>query len=585
MGNSSGNLQHYWAVVAQGGPAQGGFLWDWADQGLEMAGPLRGAAAGRAGGARPARAGSVAWGYGGDFGETGHDAQFCLNGLVWPDRTPHPACHEVKHAQRPVACELGGWSWALRPGGPDGGAEGPSLLGEGRVLLRSALDHSNLGDLCEVSYSLLVRGRRVFEAAAAPLDLPARASRPLAVACALPLGALPLALLALLGEAAPGPPPLLLELNFFLREDAPWAAAGHEMAFAQLALPLGQLRALLAHAPLAAQPAAPHPASPTPAAPPSPPAGARPPVAVSAGRGGLLLLTTARGSFGFDRASGALCSVVGPDGAERLAEGGGLHFSFWRAPTDNDHGGVEFMRRWVGVLPREIGLGVQLLPRLPFWLTQAVDWLGGRWGLAPIGPNVSYDTIWRAESWHDLEPTRKADARVEHAADGSVTVRAQADMLDPRSGALRARCELATHVCPSGHAWVCARADVRTPLPSIPRVGLRLRVREAFGRACSWLGRGPHENYDDRCEGARVGVHRLPASEMHVGYIVPSENGLRTGLQWLALHDQVSGRDAARPPRGRRGRARSPPPRARRLRRCLPCARRGAACCSAPPPR
>ena len=42
---------------------------------------------------------AVFWGYGGDFGDPCHDAQFCINGLVWPDRTPHPACWEVRAVQ------------------------------------------------------------------------------------------------------------------------------------------------------------------------------------------------------------------------------------------------------------------------------------------------------------------------------------------------------------------------------------------------------------------------------------------------------------------------------------------------------
>lgn len=39
-----------------------------------------------------------AWAYGGDFGDEPHDAQFCINGMVWPDRTPHPSCWEAKAA-------------------------------------------------------------------------------------------------------------------------------------------------------------------------------------------------------------------------------------------------------------------------------------------------------------------------------------------------------------------------------------------------------------------------------------------------------------------------------------------------------
>lgn len=66
---------------------QGGFIWDWVDQGLLASAP------------GPDQRPAVFWGYGGDFEDPCHDAQFCINGLVWPDRTPHPACWEVKAVQ------------------------------------------------------------------------------------------------------------------------------------------------------------------------------------------------------------------------------------------------------------------------------------------------------------------------------------------------------------------------------------------------------------------------------------------------------------------------------------------------------
>ena len=66
--------------------AQGGFIWDWVDQGLVHKFPT-------------ADGGVVeAWAYGGDFGDAPHDGQFCINGMVWPDRTPHPGCWEAKAA-------------------------------------------------------------------------------------------------------------------------------------------------------------------------------------------------------------------------------------------------------------------------------------------------------------------------------------------------------------------------------------------------------------------------------------------------------------------------------------------------------
>jgi hypothetical protein len=49
-----------------------------------------------------------AWGYGGDFGDDPNDAQFCINGMVWPDRTPHPSCYEAKEAMVSAEKECGG---------------------------------------------------------------------------------------------------------------------------------------------------------------------------------------------------------------------------------------------------------------------------------------------------------------------------------------------------------------------------------------------------------------------------------------------------------------------------------------------
>ena len=82
MGNSTGNLQDYWDVIEKYGQLQGGFIWDWVDQGL----------------AKENAKGEKFWAYGGDFGPEGipSDVNFCLNGLVNPDRLPHPALAEVK---------------------------------------------------------------------------------------------------------------------------------------------------------------------------------------------------------------------------------------------------------------------------------------------------------------------------------------------------------------------------------------------------------------------------------------------------------------------------------------------------------
>jgi len=84
MGNSTGNLMDYWGVIEKYDLLQGGFIWDWVDQGL----------------AKYTDEGEKYWAYGGDFGpaDVPSDGTFCLNGLVFPDRTIQPGLIEVKRA-------------------------------------------------------------------------------------------------------------------------------------------------------------------------------------------------------------------------------------------------------------------------------------------------------------------------------------------------------------------------------------------------------------------------------------------------------------------------------------------------------
>ena len=88
MGNSGGGFFKYWRDFRnpQLPRLQGGFVWDWVDQGLAL--------------------GNDKFGYGGDFGDIPNTKQFCINGLFGPDRKPHPAAHEAKALQAPVFFEL-----------------------------------------------------------------------------------------------------------------------------------------------------------------------------------------------------------------------------------------------------------------------------------------------------------------------------------------------------------------------------------------------------------------------------------------------------------------------------------------------
>ena len=88
MGNSSGNFQEYWDLIRSKPHMQGGFIWDWVDQGLATRTPD----------------GRPFFAYGGDLGgyHLQNDENFCANGLVAADRTPHPGLLEVKKVYQDI---------------------------------------------------------------------------------------------------------------------------------------------------------------------------------------------------------------------------------------------------------------------------------------------------------------------------------------------------------------------------------------------------------------------------------------------------------------------------------------------------
>lgn len=92
MGNSVGNLQDYWDVIEKYKVLQGGFIWDWVDQGLLTTNSD----------------GEEYWAYGGDFGPdtVSSDGNFCINGLVNPDRSVKPHLLEVKKVYQNIDFDI-----------------------------------------------------------------------------------------------------------------------------------------------------------------------------------------------------------------------------------------------------------------------------------------------------------------------------------------------------------------------------------------------------------------------------------------------------------------------------------------------
>ena len=83
MGNSTGALKDYWDIIRKYPNLQGGWIWDWADQSINTQIP----------GAEPSE---TYWAYDGDWDVYTGKNNFCVNGIIAPDRTIHPAMYEVK---------------------------------------------------------------------------------------------------------------------------------------------------------------------------------------------------------------------------------------------------------------------------------------------------------------------------------------------------------------------------------------------------------------------------------------------------------------------------------------------------------
>jgi len=90
MGNSNGGLKEYFDLFRSQHGLLGGFIWEWCDHGIKQI----------------TAEGKTYWAYGGDFGDSPNDLNFCCDGLVGSDRTPHPACWEHHKLAQPIRTEL-----------------------------------------------------------------------------------------------------------------------------------------------------------------------------------------------------------------------------------------------------------------------------------------------------------------------------------------------------------------------------------------------------------------------------------------------------------------------------------------------
>ncbi len=261
MGNSVGNLQDYWDYFEKHRELQGGFIWDWVDQGV----------------LDHNEEGEEFWAYGGDFGPPGTPSEknFCINGLVFPDRKLHPHIWEVKKVYQYIKVS-------------------PVDLKAGQVEILNTYDFTNL-DIFEATWTVMEGGEEIAREKLPKMDIPPNQSQ----VVTLPLPKI---------QPEPGAE-YFLELSFTLSEPTPLMAAGHEVAWEQFRLPVFK---------------------------PAPQMEIKKfPQLSLREKDKLIEIKGMNFSITFDKRTGALSSLVF-ENTELLKSGPTPNF--WRAPTDNDFG-------------------------------------------------------------------------------------------------------------------------------------------------------------------------------------------------------------------------------------------------------
>ena len=139
MGNGPGDLEDYHNAFHSNERFCGGFVWEWCDHGFSLG---------------KTEDGKEKFGYGGDFGERHNDGNFCMDGLVYPDRRPHTGLLELKQVYRPVRVEKGDT--------------------DGKFVIRNLLNFVNAGDILdgrfEITYDGGVYAEGTFDFSVNPME-------------------------------------------------------------------------------------------------------------------------------------------------------------------------------------------------------------------------------------------------------------------------------------------------------------------------------------------------------------------------------------------------------------------------------
>ena len=182
----------------------------------------------------------------------------------------------------------------------------------------------------------------------------------------------------------------------------------------------------------------------------------------------------------FDKKTGAFTSLKF-GGLEILERG--LRINLWRSPTDNDAGG-------------------------------GVNSFGSQWsssGLDQPGFTVKKIDV--------FEQDKSAGIDLK-------------GVLSSKSGDIEVNTIYIIHG--NGDIHISNNINIPESIKTVPRIGTEWLLKVQFNHV-KWYGRGPHENYIDRKEGARFGVYESLVKDLYFPYVKPQENGNRSDVFWLTI--------------------------------------------------
>ena len=261
MGNSNGNLWDQWKAIYKYPNLQGGYIWDWVDQGLLV----------------KDENGTPYYAYGGDFGkDMPSDGNFLCNGIVGPDRTPHPAMAEVKYAHQNVGFEA-------------------TDLAKGKIKVTNRFYFTGLKDYA-IRYAIRANGKTLRDGRLT-LDLAPQASQEISVPVA--------------GLKPQTGTDYLIDFEVTTKRAEGCIPAGHVIAHDQFVLPQVPTDKDAYQA-------------------------SGPALSID-NEGNELKVTSSKVNFTFNKQSGILTSYR-VNGTEYFNGGFGIQPNFWRAPNDNDYG-------------------------------------------------------------------------------------------------------------------------------------------------------------------------------------------------------------------------------------------------------